>query len=83
VFRGGGFTKDYVYLKGFTEMLQYWRKGMKLDNLLTGKTSVAYLGTINEMVERGFLIKPRQITRTLENPVQGKAELEYMLRGLK
>jgi uncharacterized protein (TIGR02421 family) len=82
-YRGGGFTKDYLYLKGFKDILKLYNKNTDLKNLLIGKTSVAYLPLINEMTERKIFLPPARITKELT--IQHKAEpiIDYVLKGLK
>lgn len=84
VFRGGGFTKDYLYLAGFAQIHKLWKKGYDLTPLLIGKTSLKYYNTIVEMTERGFLTPPKYITQCLENPQTEKNHsiYEYILDGL-
>jgi len=68
VFRGGGFTKDYLYLRGLKEMYKFWKTGKDLGPLLIGKTSLEFYGTINELLERGILKKPEHITSVFAKP---------------
>lgn len=84
IFRGGGFTKDYLYLNGFVRMLRFWEAGNSLEPLLIGKTSINFYNTIDEMIERDMVVKPKHITQSFQKP---KAEnnhqiYEYILRGL-
>jgi uncharacterized protein (TIGR02421 family) len=57
VYRGGGFTKDHLYLKGFSDIVKL-SKIRPLDDLLVGKTGLVDLPIISEMVERGLVPKP-------------------------
>lgn len=68
IFRGGGFTKDYLYLKGLKEIYKFWKNGNDLTPLLIGKTSFDFYGTIVELMERGILHKPKYITTVFEDP---------------
>jgi len=68
VFRGGGFTKDYLYLRGLKEMYKFWKSGKDMSPLLIGKTTLEFYGTIKELMERGILNKPKYITSVFENP---------------
>ena len=52
--RGGGFTKDYLYLSGLIKLYKYYMSGKKLDNLLTGKVSLAYEGQIEKLQSCGL-----------------------------
>ena len=49
IFRGGGFTKDYLYLKGFRDLLRFYNCNNNIQSLLIGKTSIKYFNLINEL----------------------------------
>lgn len=83
IFRGGGFTKDYLYLKGFRDVLRYYHAGNDLTSLLVGKTSILYRDLIVEMIDRRLIAAPRYKTRALVNPVAPNPIIEYILKGLK
>lgn len=79
IYRGGGFTKDYLYLSGFIDILERHKKKEKLDYLLIGKTSVKYISTIKEMIERRVLLPPKFKTKSYINPVENNQILDYIL----
>ncbi|UTW62621.1 flavohemoglobin expression-modulating QEGLA motif protein [bacterium SCSIO 12741] len=83
VHRGGGFTKEHLYLEGFRRVLKRYKAGVKLDNLLIGKTSLEFHDTINEMIERKILSKPHYVTKPFNDPVDIHPNLSYVLSGLK
>ncbi len=83
IYRGGGFTKDYLYLRGFRDLLNYWKSGKSLENLLIGKTSLGYIDTINEMVSRGMINPPKYKTIPFLNPTTHNQILNYLVDGLK
>lgn len=56
--RGGGFTKDVVYLRGLLELLDRLGAGLKLETLLVGKMGFEQLNLIEEMLWRGILETP-------------------------
>ncbi len=60
-FRGGGFTKDAVYLRGLVELLAYLRDGGRLEPLFIGKLKLDYVPMIDELTERGIL-RPAPLT---------------------
>ncbi len=68
VYRGGGFTKDAIYLRGFLSVIQYLQKGNPLEPLLIGKIRQNYLPVVNELIFREILkpvsIKPRYLTNS-------------------
>jgi len=68
VFRGGGCTKDYLYLRGFRDIYKFWEAGNDLSPLLIGKTNLESYATIVEMMDRGLLKRPRYITLPFEHP---------------
>jgi uncharacterized protein (TIGR02421 family) len=55
VYRGGGLTKDAVYLKGVLSLIRYLGKGKKLEPLLIGKIRQDYIPIINELIYRKVL----------------------------
>lgn len=85
VYRGGGFTKDYLYLAGFVEIYKGWRQGYDLTPLLVGKTSLKYYNTIVEMIDRGLINKPKYLTQCFEHPTPEKNHsiYEYIIDGLQ
>ena len=83
IFRGGGFTKDYLYLTGFRDVLKYYMENNDLTNLLVGKTSLQYKNLITEMIDRKLISAPRYKTRAFVNPAPPDPIIEYILRGLK
>jgi hypothetical protein len=83
IFRGGGFTKDYLYLKGFRDVLKYHGQHKDLTGLLIGKTSMEYKPLITEMTDRGIIHPPRYRTRSFLQPVKPDPIIEYVLAGLK
>lgn len=73
-YRGGGLTKDAVYLKGFLNLLEYIRQGKDLEPLLIGKIQEDYLSIVEELVHRK-LLKPIPIRpRYLEKAFRGKID---------
>lgn len=84
VFRGGGFTKDYLYLTGFVKILRFWNNDNDLTPLLVGKTSLGFYNVIDEMIEREMLEKPKYLTKSFINPrVENNSDIyDYIFRGL-
>ncbi|WP_136487022.1 flavohemoglobin expression-modulating QEGLA motif protein [Vibrio sp. H11] len=80
VYRGGGFTKDHLYLEGFLHTLSQSQK-RSIDNLLVGKCSHEYLDLIDELVERGWLLKPKH--RYDDKGVEPEPILKYLIDSLR
>lgn len=55
VHRGGGLTKDAVYLRGLSEILSYVQRGGRIKPLLVGKIAVDHIPIIEELQHRGVL----------------------------
>lgn len=78
VHRGGGFTKDYLYLNGVSIALDLY-KTQNIKNLYVGKTGFSYLPIINEMVERQLISSPKFSSHFLDNPAPASPVLEYLM----
>ena len=67
VHRGGGLTKDLVYLRGLERLLHYLRDGNELEPLLLGKLALEHVPVIQELRWREVLeparLSPRWLTR--------------------
>lgn len=85
VFRGGGFTKDYLYLSGFVKVFRFWEDHHDLTPLLVGKTSLPYISTIEEMIGREMIGPPKFITKSLLAPKTERNDsiYTYIFSGLK
>lgn len=83
VYRGGGFTKDYLYMRGFRRVLQMTARGTKMDNLFLGKTNHHYLPILNELVDRGILNKPKYQCFAFTHPVVQDPIMTYLTEGIK
>lgn len=78
VHRGGGFTKDYVYLNGVSSALELY-KIRDIKNLYIGKTGFSYLPVIDEMVERQLVNAPIYYPAYLEQPIKASPVLDYVM----
>jgi len=58
--RGGGLTKDSVYLRGLHELLEHLKGGGNLTNLFLGKFALAQRHLVEELMAAGWAI-PAQI----------------------
>lgn len=81
VYRGGGFTKDYLYLKGFRDIINL-AKANSIDNLLIGKTGLLDFEITNEIVERGMISKPLPLFDLTYKP-SGDAVLDFIIDSIK
>ncbi|MBW2494782.1 MAG: flavohemoglobin expression-modulating QEGLA motif protein [Deltaproteobacteria bacterium] len=81
VFRGGGLTKDAVYLRGLVDLLAYLREGGKLDPLLVGKLGAEHVPIVEELQWRNVLTAPPLKPRYLDDPA-AIDRLEEIRRGV-
>ncbi|MFT5719607.1 MAG: hypothetical protein ACI9T7_003822 [Oleiphilaceae bacterium] len=82
VYRGGGFTKDHLYLKGFRDIINL-SKTTALDNLLVGKTGVLDFPIISEMVNRGLIFKPTPLFDLTVNKSASDSILDYLVSAIR
>ena len=58
IYRGGGLTKDAVYVRGIGQLMDYIREGGDLESLLIGKIAVEHVPLIQELKAREILVPP-------------------------
>ena len=80
VYRGGGLTKDAVYLRGLVEILDYLARGGELEPLLVGKLAADHIPIVRELLLRGVLRQPLLRPRYLDDS-QAAERLERLRRG--
>jgi uncharacterized protein (TIGR02421 family) len=80
VYRGGGFTKDAVYLRGLNSMLDYVGQGGELEPLFVGKFAAEHIPIIKELQFRRVLRPPLLRPRYLEQPA-AQARLQRLRGG--
>ena len=80
VFRGGGLTKDVVYLRGLVGVLSYLREGGSLEPLLVGKLGPEHVSIIEELQWRKVLVPPPLRPRYLDKPA-AQERLDGLRRG--
>ncbi len=68
VYRGGGLTKDAVYLRGLIAIINYVRKGGELGPLFVGKMAVEHIPIIQELQYRKVLFAAPAVPRYVNLP---------------
>ncbi len=81
--RGGGFTKDYLYLTGLKKVYDYYKDGHDLNLLLTGKVSLDYIDTIKDMIEKGYAVKAKHVTSAFAENSNTNKTIDFILNSLK
>jgi uncharacterized protein (TIGR02421 family) len=80
VFRGGGYTKDFIYLQGLVNVLHYLAAGQQLEKLYIGKITYEHLDFIEELQWRKVLKAPRLRPRFLDSP-RAASRLKQLRQG--
>lgn len=83
IFRGGGFTKDYLYFRGFRDVFKYYTEGKLMQNLLVGKTSIDYVHVINELIDRKILLPPKYKTGLFQHKINQNPTLEFLVKSIR
>jgi uncharacterized protein (TIGR02421 family) len=58
VYRGGGFTKDAVYLRGLVRLMDYLKRGGEFEPLFIGKIHAKHIPFVDELTWRKVLVPP-------------------------
>jgi uncharacterized protein (TIGR02421 family) len=68
VFRGGGFAKDAVYLRGLNSVLKYLADGGSFENCFAGKMGGEHMPVYEELLLRRILKPPAVRPSYLDQP---------------
>src|SRR5690606_16955819 len=66
--RGGGLTKDAVYLRGLCELLDDLGQGGAFEPLFAGKFALRHRRALDRLVEEGWAVPPRLLPRYATAP---------------
>lgn len=83
VHRGGGFTKDYLYLTGLKKIYNFHKNGNDLNLLLAGKTAIEYSETINYLNKNKFALPAKYVTDSFEKNTNENKKIKFILENLK
>ena len=81
--RGGGFTKDYLYLTGLKKIYNYHSEGKDLSLLLTGKVSLEFVDDISYMIDNKYASASKHITYSYATNKNTNKTVDFILRNLK
>ena len=81
--RGGGFTKDYLYLTGLKKIYNYHLEGKDLSLLLTGKVSLEFVDDISYMIDNKYASASKHITDSYATNKNTNKTVDFILRNLK
>ena len=72
VHRGGGLTKDAIYLRGLENLVRGLRSRDQLESMFIGKAAMRHLGILEELLHRSVLREPPLRPRFLDHPGAGE-----------
>jgi len=81
VYRGGGLTKDSIYLRGFIDILDYLKEGGEIEPLYIGKIAANHIPMIKELLLRKVLKNPPLMPKYLKDKNSLK-KLDEIKNGL-
>lgn len=81
--RGGGFTKDYLYLSGLKKIYDYHHEGKDLSLLLTGKVSLEFVDDIEYMIQNNYAIPSKHLTDSYGINNNTNKTVNFILENLK
>ncbi len=83
VHRGGGFTKDRLYLSGLRKIYKRYQREESMDTLLTGKVALEYEETINYLKELGLAHPLTHKSYSFDQKLNTNKTLDFILNNLK
>ncbi|MEJ6062047.1 flavohemoglobin expression-modulating QEGLA motif protein [Aliivibrio salmonicida] len=81
-YRGGGFTKDYLYLKGLRDALHMYEKE-DLTSLFLGKTGFEFKPILDELIARNILPAPKFIPKALSISREKDPVLDWLMKSIR
>ncbi|KAB5491781.1 MULTISPECIES: flavohemoglobin expression-modulating QEGLA motif protein [Flagellimonas] len=83
VHRGGGFTKDRLYLSGLRKIYKRYLREESMDTLLTGKVALEYEETINYLKGLGLAHPITHKSYSFDQKLNTNKTLDFILNNLK
>ena len=81
--RGGGFTKDRLYLSGLKKIYRRYQNGQSMDILLTGKVSLAYEDHIKYLQGLGLAKGITHRNKAFATKMSDNRTLDFILNNLR
>ncbi|MCM5663335.1 flavohemoglobin expression-modulating QEGLA motif protein [Galbibacter mesophilus] len=83
IHRGGGFTKDYLYLTGLKKIYEHYKSGASLSPMLTGKVSIEWLDSIQKLQNLGLAGTSTHITDSFSDTKNTTPAIDFILQNLR
>lgn len=81
--RGGGFTKDYLYLSGLKRIYDYYSQGKDMNLLLTGKVSIDDTSLLKKLQGMRLAVENKHFTQAFRQNKNTNDKLDFLLSNLK
>ncbi|MCF6801675.1 flavohemoglobin expression-modulating QEGLA motif protein [Thiotrichales bacterium 19S3-11] len=85
VYRGGGFSKDFLYLNGLREVIKnHTDEDFML--LFAGKTSLKYLKLLKRLIDEGWLVRPKYLPTSYQDDKTEHYQsmiIDYLIQSVK
>ena len=81
--RGGGFTKDRLYLSGLKKIYRRYKKGESMDRLMMGKVSLDYEEQIKYLQGLGLAKDITHKNQAFQTKQSNNETLDFILNNLK
>lgn len=81
--RGGGFTKDRLYLSGLRKIYKRYQNEEPMDILFTGKVSLDYEEQMNHLRQLGLVQPITHKSLSFEQKLNTNKTLDFILNNLK
>lgn len=83
VHRGGGFTKDALYLSGLKKIYDLYASGTTFDDLMMGKCSLEYQSVVKDLMDQGLVTPSKYESLSLQLEPAIDPTLDFILKNLK
>ncbi len=70
--RGGGLTKDAVYLRGLRDLVEHLHEGGALEPLYAGKFALSHCVVLDQLRDHGWAAPPAVLPSFMQMPGYGK-----------
>ncbi|PVW15619.1 flavohemoglobin expression-modulating QEGLA motif protein [Marixanthomonas spongiae] len=81
--RGGGFTKDHLYLTGLKKIYNLYEQGVSLENLLAGKVTLENEPLVQKWKKEGLATENRYKNFAFDSNENANSKLDFILQNLK
>lgn len=81
--RGGGFTKDRLYLSGLKKIFRRYKSGISMDLLLSGKVSLDYEDRIKYLQSLGLAREIAHRNKVFDTKTSDNKTIDFILNNLK